>query len=387
MSQPTNGGNARLQELVEQYEAAATDAIDICFSTNLSSQSSQTGTQQPQAPSIKEIFENLRVTLDAWWECYEETKAHRQVPEEPDKKPSVQPTDNAVIDEVSENNQTDKLPEMIDRPTLQGDNTEERSSERSVSCGNVEEMQPVVDPNFNSPEIRCSTALDIRVNECAVVLHENHLADMANEHSEDNPYPGVTDEQAKLDRPSVLACDHTQKDRCTYVHPQKNLPNDAPMSCSEDNNISALTNNVKDIRCSELLAVTTDGTNCSTVIIKDKRLTIHKPLLSFPHQNNGISRSDTTAGLKPTPADDWESAILLNKPTFSPKTIIKLKAADCWIEAYGSDYTTSKEKNKVTDQPPLAAYTWKKRKKKKSSGGKECYGGEIASNDFVLCYS
>ncbi|CAL8068930.1 unnamed protein product [Calicophoron daubneyi] len=328
MSQPTNGCNARLQELVEQYEAAAIDAIDICFSTKLSSQSSQTGTQQPQAPSIKEIFENLRVTLDAWWECYEETKVHRQVPEEPDKKPSVEPTDNAVNDEVSENNQTEKLPEMIDRPTLQGDNTEERSSERSVSCGNAEEMQPVVDPNFNNPEIRCSTALD-------------HLADMVNEHSEGNPCPGVTDEQAKLDRPSLMACDHTQKDRCTYVHPQKNLPNDAPMSCSEDNNISALTSHVEDICCSELLAVTAGGTSRPTFMEEDKRLVIHKPPLDFPHQNNGIPRSDTTAGLKPTPADDWESAMLLNKPTFSLKTIIKLKAADSWIEAYGSDYNTT----------------------------------------------
>ncbi|CAL8073067.1 unnamed protein product [Calicophoron daubneyi] len=127
---------------------------------------------------------------------------------------------------------------------------------------------------------------------------------MANEHSEDTPCPGVTDEQAKLDRPSVVACDHTQKDRCTYVHPQKNLPNDAPMSCSEDNNISAPTNNVKDIRCSELLAVTNDGTNRSTVIKKDKRLTMHKPLLNFPHLYNGIPWSDTITELKPTISND-----------------------------------------------------------------------------------
>ncbi|CAL8076332.1 unnamed protein product [Calicophoron daubneyi] len=239
-------------------------------------------------------------------ECDQETTAHRQVREEPDKKPSVEPTENEVNDEVSEKNQTKKLAEKSDRPTLPGENTEERSSKPSVSCGNVEEVQPVVDPNFNSLEIRCSTALDIGADEGAVVLHENHLAETVNEHSEDNPCPGVTDEQAKLDRSSVMACDHTQESRCTYVHPQKNLPNDAPMSFSEDNNIPALTSHVVDIRCSELLAVTADGTSHSTVMEEDKRLTIHKPRLDFVHQNNGIPWSDTITGLKPTNSNDCD---------------------------------------------------------------------------------
>ncbi|CAL8074059.1 unnamed protein product [Calicophoron daubneyi] len=285
----------------------AKDGLDNkSLSSQLSSQSSQTGTQQPQAPSIEAVFKNLRVSFDAWMECYGETAARRQVREEPDKRPSVKPTENEVNDEFSGKNQTEKLAEKSDCPTLPGDNTEERSSKPSVSCGNVKEMQPVVNPIFSSPKICCSTALDTRADEGAVVLHENHLADTVNEHSEDNPCPGVTDEHAKLDRPSVMACDHTQKDRCTYVHPQKDLPNDAPMFCSEDNNFPTLTSHVEDIRCSELLAVTADSTSRSTVMEEDKRLTIHKPRLNFPHQNNGIPWSDTITGLKPTISNDCD---------------------------------------------------------------------------------
>ncbi|CAL8068602.1 unnamed protein product [Calicophoron daubneyi] len=214
--------------------------------------------------------------------------------------------------------------EKSDRPTIPAGNTEEQPSKPSVCCGNVGEMQPVVDPNFNTPEIRCSTALDVRSDETAVVLDENHPADTVNDHSEDNPYPGVTDEQAKLDRPSVMACDHTQEGRCTDVHTETNLLNDAPTSCPEDNHIPALNSHVEDIRRSELLGVTADGNSRPAVMKDDKRLTIHKPRLNFPHQNNGIPWSDTIAGLKPALSDDCECAMLLSNPTFSLKTMTKL---------------------------------------------------------------